>query len=134
MAIQNREAFFKAAPALRVVDLFIPEMNETIHVSELSGAQRDAFEKTMISVSPDGTKTKLTIDNVRARLIVMTVVNDEGKLLFAESDAERIGDLGASIVSEIYNVASGLSKISKEDVDELLKNSVSVPSDASGSS
>lgn len=131
--ITSREAFFKAAPELRTVDLFIPEMNATIHVRELSGAQRDAFEKRQISL--DGTnKVHINLDNLRAAIVVMTVVDDDGKLMFAPSDVDRIGELGSSIISRIYDVAASLSKISQDDLEELLKNSGSVPSDASGSS
>lgn len=129
--LQTRSEFFKAAPALRVVHLHIPEMDATINVRELTGAQRDHFEKDLITVN--GKNTKITMDNIRARLIVASVVDDEGKLMFAESDVDQIGAMGAGIVSHIYDVASGLSGLSEEDVEELLKNSGSVQSDASGS-
>jgi hypothetical protein len=131
MTIKSREQFFQLSSTIRTETVFIPEWSESVNVRELTGAQRDEWEKSMIDL--EGKKHKITIDNARAKLISLSVVDDKGELLFTERDIEQIGQGGSGAISKIYDVAASLSGISDEDVEELVKNSGSGPSAASGS-
>jgi hypothetical protein len=83
-----------------------------------------------------------TLHNVRAKLVVRSVVDEDGNRVFRDQDAPALGEKSAAVLDKLYDVASRLSKVTQEDVEELAKNSAagqtgdspsSSPSDSEGS-
>lgn len=90
-------------------------------VKSLSGKERDKWERDIVEVKG---KTVVTKDNIRAKLVALSVVNPETlKPIFEAADVEALGAKNAAALDTIYTVASRLSKVSEEDVEELAKNS-----------
>lgn len=110
----------------------VPEWGGSVLVRGLSGRERDAYEATIISQR--GSDVKLNLANARAKLIVRAVIDDEGRPLFSEDDVQALAAKSAIAIERVYAVAQRLSGMSKDDLDELTKNSVSGRSAASGSS
>lgn len=118
----------RSAPTEVFEDVPVPEWNGTVRVKALTAKERDAFEAGL--VTGKGRNRKVSLDNIRAQLVVASVVDDDGKLMFKRSDAEWLGDKSAAAINRIYDVAGRLSGVSDDDLEELSGNS----SDPSGGS
>ena len=84
-------------------------------------------QRTMINA------VSMNLANVRARLVVRSVVDQAGKRIFADGDAEMLGDKSAAAVARVFDVAQRLSGMRPEDLDELVGKSAPGPVDASPS-
>lgn len=127
----NRDAILRAKN-LKTEEVHVPEWadaetgDDTVLVKELTGAERDAYEASMRLQR--GKEFVANMLNVRAKLVVRTVVGENGERLFTDQDAGALGELSASALDRVFEVAARLSRLSDEDVDELAKNSGAAPS------
>lgn len=110
----------------RVEEVRVPEWDVTLWVRGLTGTERDALEDSMMQK-----RGQIDIANFRARLLVKTVVDNEGQRIFSDADATALGDKSAAAIERLVNVAMRLSGIRAGDVEQLVKNSEPGPSDAS---
>jgi hypothetical protein len=124
----NREQILTAND-LRTEEVQVPEWGGAVLVRGMTGAERDRYEATV--VQQNGKSTKVNMRNARARLVVMTVVDEDGKHLFSEADIESLSEKNAAALDRIFSVASRLSGIGDKDLDELSKNSLPGQSDDS---
>lgn len=99
----------------------VPEWGGDVMVRGMTGIERDQFEAKILDQS--GKKTKVNLQNARARLVSITVVDDDGNRLFSENEIVLLGTKSATALSRVYDVAASLSGISDEDIEELLGNS-----------
>jgi hypothetical protein len=106
---------------------------ESVNVRGLSGYQRDEFEDSCLKRGKAGQAAEFNANNLRAKMVIRCVVDDDGDLVFHEDDLIWLGNKSASALSRIYDVAARLSRIGAEDLDELLKNSARVQGDGSSS-
>lgn len=104
-----------------------------VWVRVLTGAERDAHEVSLVKVSKDGKDRQPQLDNVRARLLVKCLVDQDGKRVFEDADAAALGAKSGVVLDRLYDVALRVSKMRKEDDEELEKNS-SPPAAGGGSS
>lgn len=109
----------------------VPEWDGDVMVCSLTGVQRDHFEETI--VRKRGKNIDVNMHNLRAKLVALSVVDKDGSRIFTDADAIALGKKNASAIQRIYDVAARLSGLSKDDVEELVKNSGIIPSDDSGS-
>jgi len=119
MAILTREAILKAED-LKVETVACPEWGGDVLVRSMRGVERDAFESSLFT--GEGESRKFTATNVRAKLLVRSLVNEAGELLFNEADLSALGDRNAAPLDRLYDVAQRLSGISKTDLDGAVKN------------
>jgi len=105
----------------------IPEWGGSVFVRTMTAGERDAYESSMLL------NGKPNLANMRAKLVVRTAVDEEGKRLFADADAEALGKKSASAVDKLFGVAQRLNGLTKKDVEELEKNSGRIPPDSSPS-
>ena len=110
----------------------VPEWGGSVKVQGMTGRDRDAFEAEIIERK--GKDFNVNMQNIRAKLVSLSLVNGDGQRVFTDKDVAALGKKSAVALDRIFTVAQKLSGISKEDVEELAKNLESVPSDASGSS
>ena len=101
----------------------VPEWGGSVLVRGLTGAERDRFEAGIVGEKKSD--KKLNYHNFRARLVVMSVVDEEGKRLFTHADVEALGQRAAASLAKIYDKAQELSGLSDDDVEELTGNSPS---------
>ncbi|MEE1835761.1 hypothetical protein [Streptomyces sp. SP17KL33] len=111
------------ADDLKSEDVPVPEWGGTVRVQGMTGAARDKFEDSMMNDKLDGVARNKALDNYRARLAVLCMVDAEGKRLF-RSDAEtrRLGQKSAEALNRVVEVASRLSGLTSDDVEELTGN------------
>lgn len=110
--------------------LEVPEWGGTVKVRGLTGAERDRYEND--SLDQKGKNMKVNLTNARARLVALSLVDDDGKLLFTEQDVRALGRKSAAALDRIFSVAQRLSGLTQEDMDELTKNSDEGQNDGSG--
>jgi hypothetical protein len=118
----TRDAILQA-PDLPGEDVAVPEWGGTVRVRGLSGAQRDAYEASMVIMpqSPGG-KPKMNMENARAKLVAMCIVDENGSPLFTLADVEALGRKSGSALNRVYEVAQRLSGLTKADMEEIEKN------------
>ncbi len=128
MALLDRDAILQAED-LQYEDVYVEEWGGAVRVRTLTGAERDAFEQSI--VEQRGKNTKMNLRNIRAKLVALTVVDEDGQRLFSDKDARLLGEKSASALDKIFDVAQRLSGLRDEDVEELAKNSESDQSEGS---
>lgn len=117
--VLTREAIL-GVDDLQVEVVEVPEWGGSVRVRGLTGAERDAFEASIIDQR--GKKSRVILRNIRAKLVVLSVVDGENESLFNEGDVKALGSKSASALQRVFNVAQRLSGISDEDVEELAGN------------
>ena len=130
MAYLTRDAILQADDLL-FEDVEIPEWGGMVRVRGLTGAERDAFEAEI--VEQRGKKTRLNMQNFRAKLVARSVVNGDGQRLFSDKDAHALGKKSAAALNRVFEVAQRLSGLSDKDVEELVENFAEGQSDGSTS-
>jgi hypothetical protein len=119
-------------PVLPFELLEVPEWGGEVCVQGLTGAARDRFEGSLVKVR--GRKRETNLDNFRAKLIAYSIVDEPGgNLLFTERDVPVLGEKSASALERVYSVATRLSRLTPEDVEELTEELGEDQSDDSGS-
>lgn len=98
----------------------VPEWGGQVRVKGLSGTERDRFEQD--SIDQRGKANKLNLANIRARLLVLCLVDEQGNRLFQRSDIDLLGQKSAAALNRVFEVARRLSGLNQEDVEELAEN------------
>lgn len=130
MTLLSKEAIL-AAQDLRFEVVPVPEWGGEVRVRTMTGADRDAYEQSlMASRGPDA---KANIKNVRARLVAYSIVDEAGNRLFNEEDIDALGAKSVRALDRVFSAASRLSAIGAKDVAELGKPSAPTPAGASTS-
>jgi len=119
VAVLTRDAILQAQdlPTERV---FVEEWGGEVIVRGLTAAERDQFEQSIVETR--GKDTRVNLRNIRAKLVTLCVVDEEGKRLFKDEDAELLGRKSAVALNRIFEVAQRLSGLRPEDVEELAGN------------
>ena len=116
---------------LRFETVAVPEWGGSVRVRTLSGAERDAFEATLMKILNG--KRVPDMDNLRAKLLAATVVDEEDKPIFGVHDLVALGRKSAVAIDRIFAVAQRLNAMAPESVEESIKNSMPGPSAGSTS-
>jgi len=132
MTTLTRDEILAAGRKLKQEAVEVPELGGTVIVREMTGAERDSWEASVLDTS--GPDPKPNLENTRAKLLVRTVVDEQGERLFTDDEIDLVGALSAGALDRLFAVAARLSRISAADVEELTKNSPGGLSAASGSS
>ena len=99
-----------------------------VWVRTMTGTERDAYEWWCIKQKGG------ELVGVRGRLVALCTVDEDGTRIFDdEKDPAKLGKKSAAALQRIFDAARKLNFLSQSDVDELEKNSESVPSDEPGS-
>ena len=115
---------------LKTEDVFVPEWGGAwVKVRSLNASERDHFEAS--TVQRNGKKVTTNLENIRARLCLLCMVDENGERLFQEEDTFPLGGKSASALDRIFTVAQRLNGLRDEDVDELAANFPAGQTDAS---
>ncbi|AVH57889.1 MULTISPECIES: hypothetical protein [Streptomyces] len=110
------------ADDLKYEDVEVPEWGGTVRVREMPGTERDKFEAQF--VGKDGASVRAEgLEGFRARLAAATIVDAEGKQLFrSAAEVKRLGEKSAAALQRVCDVATRLSRMSEDDVQDLAGN------------
>ena len=86
----------------------MPEWEGTVRLRGLSAAERDEFEATL-GVSQD-------LTNMRARLVVSCMVDENGQRIFKNSEAKALGEKNATVINRLFEEVRKLSGMADEDL------------------
>jgi len=75
-----------------------------VRVRGLTATEREKWERSL----PDDENSK-KITHIRERLVVLTVVDADGKPEFQDADVKALGDLSAQVITRVFNAARRLS-------------------------
>lgn len=120
MALLSKEKILSANDR-PTEDVEVPEWGGTVRVRGLSGAERDAFESSLLG--PDGKPSPSRLANFRARLLARTLVDETGNRLFSDSEIKALGEKSGEVLSRLFDVAQRLSGMTRRDVDVYVGNS-----------
>lgn len=107
---------------LAIEDVDVPEWGGTVRVRAMTAAERDAWEVSLLGPEDSDGERKQSFDNIRAKLIARTVVDDQGNRLFTDADVAALGKKSAVPLVRLYTVATRLSRIRKQDVEAMKGN------------
>lgn len=79
----------------------------TVYVRTMTAAERDLFDASLSS----GQSGQRDFGNVRARLLVLALVDEAGERLFADTDAAALGAKSSLALTRLFAVASRLNGI-----------------------
>jgi len=101
----------------KVEKIEVPEWNQTLWVRVMPGHARDFFEAGL-----QGKDEIERLQNIRARLAVLTLCDEAGNLIFDESDIDALGEKSSKALDRIFEVSSKLNGLSDDDIEGLKKN------------
>jgi hypothetical protein len=118
-----------AAKDIKTEEVAVPEWGGTVLVKALNGSERDRFEASIYETV--GRVQVAKTENIRAKLVALTVVGEDLNALFTAGDIAALGAKSAAALDRVFAVAQRLAKITAEDVEELAKNSIADQADSS---
>jgi hypothetical protein len=140
MALLTKKQIQKAKD-LKTEDVPVPEWADEeegmkpeeafVRVRGLTGTERDRWEESITQQT--GKTSKVVLTNFRARLCALCMVDEQGARLFSDAEIAVLGQKSAAALDRVYEVAARLSRITKEDVESLAKNSEPGRNGSSGS-
>ena len=110
----TRDQILKTGGSLKRETVDVPEWGGKVIVTELTGRERDSWEDSVLDEDE-----KMSRDNIRAKLIVRAVIDEDGNRIFKDDDADAVGDLSGAAISSLFSVASKLSGLLPGDIEEL---------------
>lgn len=102
-------------------DVPVPEWGGSVRIMGMRGAERDAFEADQYAKKDAPISQRMA--NFRAKLLVRCIVDEDFNRVYSDKDAEALGKKNASVLSRLFEPAQRLSGMTREDVDEMSKNS-----------
>lgn len=109
-----------AAPDMATEEVYVPEWDATVRIKTLTGAERDYFESSIIR--RNGKVVSQNLQNVRARLCALCIVDEAGQRIFGEEDEYALGRKSGAALERIFAAAQRLNGLRDEDVEETAKN------------
>ncbi len=113
MRILTKEAILAADDLPREL-VNVPEWGGDVFVRTMTGADRDAFEASLI-----GKEGRM--ENVRARLVSLTLCTETGDRLFDDAEVAALGKKSARALDRVFSVAQRLNGIGTEQVEAAKK-------------
>ena len=124
MNILTKDLILKADDR-RTQTVEVPEWGGAVIVKTLSGTERDQFEESILAGG------KRDFKGVRAKLVALSIIGEDGERLFTFEEAELLGEKSSLALDRVFGVAQRLSGFTTKDMEELAEN---LPEGQSGDS
>ena len=122
----TKEQILSSETPLKIAEVVVPELGGSVHVRELSGHERDAYDQVLFEHKDD-------FRGVRAALCAMTLCDETGRSLgFTDAEADELGGKSGAAIDRIYEKAKDLSGLNDNAVEESEKNLPPGPNESSG--
>ena len=113
----------------KIESVYVPEWKQTAYVRVMSGTSRDAWEGECLAAR----EAKVQLSNLRGRLLVRVLCNEQGALLFTADQAEALGGKSATALNALFEASTRLNGMGGEAQKSVGEDSDAAPSDVSGS-
>jgi hypothetical protein len=110
-----RDKYLKSSLPMEAVEC--PEWG-AVRVRALTGKERDHFEGMALAA-----KAKNDFTGLRSYVVCRTVIDDDGKRVFEDSDIESLNNASARPIDFLFDQVRRLSGMTDDAVEELEKNS-----------
>lgn len=104
----------------------VPEWGGHVLIRSLTARKRDAFEA---SVALQNGKQRMNWRDMRARLVALCLVDENGNRLFGDNDIATLSGKSGKALDRLFDACQKLNKMSDDDVADLEKNCDSGPVD-----
>jgi hypothetical protein len=101
-------------------DVMVKEWGGTVRLQGMSSAQRDQYEAEAYQANKKGGTE--AFKNLRARLVAMCWVDEDGKPVATGKRVEQLGQKSAKVVNDLFDVCRRLNGLTEGDVEELEGN------------
>ena len=110
----------------RVTTVTVGEM--TFRLQNLTEGEKSRYERGVLG------KNGIVREDARRKLLVLCLVDDDGKPWFSMADLDALGELDGAVLSSLFDAAMAHVGFQSEDIDELVKNSQAIHAAPSPSS
>lgn len=117
MAILSKEQIFEANDSKTEI-VAVPEWGGDVIISTMSGFARDRFESSVL-----GKNGGMNTQNIRAKLVAATLVDEKGELIFNEKDVLKLGSKSCTALDRVFEASQKLNAICDDDIEDLAKKS-----------
>lgn len=131
MALLSKAEILKADD-LPTEDIEVPEWGGTVRLKTMTGEQRDEFEASQVKINKKG-QPEQNMANLRARLVALVIVDEDGKSLFSTYDIADLGRKSSRALDRVYEKAMEMNGFSGEDVEKLKEGFGDAPNEDSTS-
>lgn len=114
----DKAKLLASSSAFKLGELDLPEFGGKVFLRVLSSRERDALEAEFTDAKNSLTK----LDNIRAKLVVRALADDQGKRLFSDAEVDQVGDMPAPLVSKIFDAAARHNGMTADSVETARKN------------
>jgi len=119
MGLLSKDAILAAAD-INFQTVPVPEWGGDVKIRSMSGADRDAHELWLTS-QPEKEGGGFVLSNLRAHMAALSIVGEDGELLFNEADVVALGKKSAAALDRVYQAIITLNAIGPKDVEALEK-------------
>lgn len=98
-------------------DVAVPEWGGSVRIAEMSGAARDSYEASLITISNGETKQDLS--NIRAKLVSACLVDEDFKPIYS---ADELGNKSGKVLDKLFAIADRINAVTQDQVDTAAKN------------
>lgn len=98
----------------------VPEWGGEVIVSTMTGEARDEWEQSLVVTN--GGKAETNMANIRARLVIYSVVDENGNRLFNSGDIAALGRKSGAALERVCKVAQRLNALTADEVEQLKGN------------
>lgn len=109
------------ADDLEYIDVEVPEWGGSVRVAMMSGAGRDEYEQSLFKFAPDGS-AKPDLQNSRAKLLSVCLVDEKNERLFSVKDIEALGRKNSRVLDNLHAVADQLNSVTPSAIKDEAKN------------
>jgi hypothetical protein len=114
MPLDKQSIGKRSTPKVTLVS--IPEWEESVFIRQMNSRERDRYEGESLEA-----KGKFW-DNLRARLLVVTLSDSEGNRLYQDDELEAVASIPGPVADLLWSAAMSWNKMFKEDVVTAEKN------------
>ena len=111
MALTKEQIIGHAGGKREAVEAF----GGTVFIKTMSGIERDGFE--LACFGQGGSK-----DNLRSKLLVRCLVDENGKRYFADDEHNVLGKQDSVTLDRLFDVARRVNGIGQSEVEQLKKS------------
>ncbi len=108
-SLSKAEFLERGKPRMEAVEC--PRLGGTVYVREMSNRERTDLE---LEINASDGRSRM-----RSAMLVRTLCDESGTLLFAPSDEAEFAQIGAGVVEPLFTVALRLNGFSSEDRNAL---------------
>lgn len=110
----------------------MPALGGDVWITSMESPDKDAFERSNAELAEASGTSYGYYDNIRSRLLVRSITDENGVRLLADDDAIALGKAWNPNFEEAFALAKKVNGWSNEDLEEIAKNSKADLKESSG--